>query len=121
MGFGSKLLALGKGGALGAAAGAIAAALFAPKSGEQLQRDVNERIREAKIAGEDAKLAAQAELIERFRQEVDSPTALEREKIAAQQDAVERVTAIGLGLNAPGALAAQETALRHPETVEQEP
>jgi gas vesicle protein len=117
MGFGSKLLALGKGGALGAAAGAIAAALFAPKSGEQLQRDVNERIREAKIAGEDAQAAKQAELIERYRQGVDSTTALEHEKIAAQQTAVERVSAIGLGLNAPGALAAQETVLRHPEVV----
>ena len=41
----------------------------------------------------------------------------EQEKIAAQQNAVERVAAIGLGLNAPGALAAQETALRHPEAV----
>jgi len=121
MGFGSKLLALGKGGAIGAAAGAIAAALFAPKSGEQLQKDVNERIREAKIAGEDAKAAKQAELIERYRQGVDSTTALEREKIAAQQNAVERVTAIGLGLNAPGALAAQETALRHPEAVPEQP
>jgi gas vesicle protein len=117
MGFASKLLALAKGGALGAAAGAITAALFAPKSGEQLQQDVNERIREAKIAGEDAKAAKQAELIERYRQGVDSTTALEQEKLAAQQTAVERVSAIGLGLNAPGALAAQETALRHPEAV----
>jgi gas vesicle protein len=117
MGFASKLLALAKGGALGAAAGGIVAALFAPKSGEQLQQDVNERIREAKIAGEDAQAAKQAELIERYRQGIDSTTALEQEKLAAQQTAVERVSAIGLGLNAPGALAAQETALRHPEAL----
>jgi gas vesicle protein len=117
MGFGDKLLALGKGGALGAAVGAVSAALLAPKRGKDLQRDLSQRIRAAKIAGEEAKAAKQAELIERYRQEVESSTALEQEKIAAQQTAVERVSAIGLGLNAPGALAAQESALRQTEGV----
>jgi gas vesicle protein len=94
MGAGSKFVALGKGGVVGAAVGAIAAVLFAPKSGEQLQRDVNERITEAKIAGETAKAAKQAELIDRFRQGVDSPTALENEKVEAALNLVTSDTAI---------------------------
>jgi gas vesicle protein len=89
MGSGSKLIALGKGGLLGVAVGAVAAVFFAPKSGEQLQNDVTERIREAKVAGENAKAAKQVELIERFRQGVNSSTALENSKIAARQTMVE--------------------------------
>ncbi len=89
MGAGSKLVALGKGGLIGAAVGAVTAVLFAPKSGEKLQHDVNERIREAKVAGENAKAAKQVELIERYRQGVDSSTALENSKIAARQTMVE--------------------------------
>jgi gas vesicle protein len=95
MGAGSKFVALGKGGAFGAAVGAIAAVLFAPKSGEQLQRDVNDRISEAKIAGETAKAAKQAELIDRYRQGVDSPTALQNEKVEAALNMVTSDTAVG--------------------------
>ena len=94
MGSGNKVVALAKGGLLGAAVGAVTAILFAPKSGEQLQQDFNDRIREAKIAGENAKAAKQVELIERYRHGVDSSAALESSKIDALQNAVTKTAAI---------------------------
>jgi len=95
----NKFVVLAKGGLLGAAVGAVTAVFLAPKSGEQLKQDVNDRIREAKIAGENAKAAKQVELIERFRVGVDSSIALETSKIDALQNAVTKTTA--LNQNAP--------------------
>jgi gas vesicle protein len=97
MASGNKFVALAKGGLLGAAVGAVTAVLVAPKSGEQLQQEVNDRIREAKIAGENAKAAKQVELIERYRLGVDSSAALETSKIDALQTAVTKTAAINQG------------------------
>jgi gas vesicle protein len=99
MGFDGKLVALGKGGMLGAVVGAVTAVLLAPKSGDQLQRDVNNRVQEAKLAGNTAKLQKQSELIERYRQSVRSTTALEDAKVAAQLDAAHRAASITQEMN----------------------
>ncbi|MFL5759412.1 MAG: YtxH domain-containing protein [Thermomicrobiales bacterium] len=96
MGIDGKIVALGKGGVLGVAIGAITAIFLAPKSGEQLQLDVNERLQQAKIAGERAKATKKDELITRFRQSVDSPTALEQERIALHQTSADQVAAVVL-------------------------
>ncbi|MGH2531154.1 MAG: hypothetical protein ACRDJW_02500 [Thermomicrobiales bacterium] len=107
-----RVVKFGAGGIVGAAIGAIGAALAAPQSGGELQTKVDDRIRRAKVAREEAKVAKTEELISRFRQGVNAPTALDDEREKTRIETAEKISAIGLGLNAPGALAAQETALR---------
>jgi hypothetical protein len=85
---------------------------LAPQSGEELKGRISDRLRQARLAGAEAKAAKEADLIRKFRAEVEDPDALEDEAAKMQIEAAEAVAAIGLGLNAPGALAAQEAALR---------
>jgi len=112
MGAGTRLLKFGAGAVVGAIAGAIGAVLTAPQSGEELQTKVDDRVRRARIAREEAKAAKEAELIARFRQGVNDPGAFDEERQKSQIETAQKISAIGLGLNAPGALAAQETTLR---------
>jgi gas vesicle protein len=109
------MLKFGAGGLVGATIGALSAALFAPQSGPELQAKVSDRIREAKIARDEAQAAKESELIARFRHEVNDPDALVEEQAESQITTASRLSAIGLGLNAPGALAAQQTTLRTTE------
>lgn len=112
MGAAKRLVKFGAGGIVGAAIGAVAAALTAPRSGDELQTKVDERLRRAKVAREEAKAAKTDELITRFRQGVNAPDALDEEREKAKRETAQNISAIGLGLNAPGALAAQEITLR---------
>jgi gas vesicle protein len=112
MGAGKRLVKFGAGGVVGALAGAIGAVLFAPQSGKELQDKVNDRIGRAKVAKAEAKAAKEQELIDRFRLGVQDPDALDEERAQARLEAAQKISAVGLGLNAPGAIAAQETALR---------
>ena len=112
MAAGRRLLKFGTGGLLGAAVGTAVAILFAPQSGGELKGRISDRLRQARLAGAEAKAAKEDELIRKFRTEVEDPDALHDEATKVQLEAAEAVAAIGLGLNAPGALAAQETALR---------
>ena len=112
MGAGKRLLRFSGGGVLGAAIGTAVAILFAPQSGDELKGRLWDRIRAARLAGAEAKATKEDELIRKYRAEVNDPAALQEEETKAQLEAAEAVAAIGLGLNAPGALAAQEAALR---------
>ncbi len=112
MSAGKRLLTFISGTLLGAAIGTASAVLFAPRSGEELKGRILDRVREAKLAGVEAQAAKQDELIQKYRQDVDDPTALREEEARLRVEAAQAVTAIGLGLNAPGAIAAQEAALR---------
>ncbi len=112
MGAGKRLLRFGGGGVLGAAIGTAVAILFAPQSGDELKGRLSDRVRAARLAGAEAKAAKEDELIRKYRAEVNDPAALHDEETKAKLEAAEVVAAVGLGLNAPGALAAQETALR---------
>ena len=112
MGTGKRLAKFGGGGLLGAAVGTAVAILWAPQSGDELKGRLSDRLRQARLAGAEAKAAKEEELIRKFRSEVSDPEALQDEVVKVQLEASEAVTAIGLGLNAPGALAAQEAALR---------
>jgi gas vesicle protein len=112
MGAGKRLIKFGGGGLLGAAVGTAVAVLWAPQSGEELKGRISDRLRQARLAGAEAKAAKEEELIRKFRAEVEDPEALQEEADKMRIEAAEAVAAIGLGLNAPGALAAQEAALR---------
>ena len=112
MGAGKRIVRFGGGAVLGAAIGTAVAILFAPQSGDELKGRLWDRIRAARLAGAEAKATKEDELIRKYRAEVNDPAALQEEEAKAQLEAAEAVAAVGLGLNAPGALAAQEAALR---------
>lgn len=112
MGAGRRILRFGGGGVLGAAIGTAVAILFAPQSGDELKGRLLDRVRAARLAGAEAKAAKEDELIRKYRADVDDAGALQEEETKAQLEAAEAVAAVGLGLNAPGALAAQESVLR---------
>ena len=112
MGAGKRLLKVASGGLLGTAVGTAVAMLWAPQSGDELKGRIADRLRRARLAGVEAKAAKEDELIRKYRAEVEDPSALRDEEAKVRLEASEAVAAIGLGLNAPGALAAQETALR---------
>jgi gas vesicle protein len=76
MGFVGRVFKFALGGVAGAAVGATAALLLAPESGQDLQRDLRDRIRRAKIEGIKAQVARETELIRKYRAEVNDPDAL---------------------------------------------
>lgn len=63
------------GSAFGATVGATIGLLMAPKSGAELQADTSSYINTVKAEGEKAREEAEAQLVERFRQRVNDPTA----------------------------------------------
>lgn len=112
MGAAKRLLKFGGGGLLGGAVGTAVAILWAPQSGDELKGRLTDLVRRVRLAGAEAQAAKEDELIAKFRGEVSDPEALRDEEAKVRVRASQAVAAIGLGLNAPGALAAQETALR---------
>lgn len=112
MSAGKRLITFASGSLLGAAIGTATAVLWAPRSGAELKGRVLDRIRQVQLAGAEAKAAKQDELIRKFRQHVEDPTALRDEEVKLRSEAAQAFAAIGLSLNAPGAIAAQETSLR---------
>jgi gas vesicle protein len=75
MGFVKRIVAFGLGGIVGGGIGAAVASLLAPQSGEKLQASVAEMMQEAKAAGDVAKAETEREMIARFRDKVNDPTA----------------------------------------------
>jgi gas vesicle protein len=112
MGAFKRMVKFGAGGVVGATIGAVAAVLTAPQSGQELQDKIADRISRAKVAGAEAQAAKEDELIAKFRAEVEDTDALREEQAKTTLEAAQTISAVGLSLNAPGALAAQETAIR---------
>lgn len=110
MGMVARLVKFGVGSVIGAGIGAAVGTLTAPADGESFQSSIRTRLRDAKAAGKQAQAEKQAELIRRYRGVVEDPGALVDEEPA--QSRTEAVVAMGLGLNAPGAIAAQQAADR---------
>lgn len=108
MGTIKRLVRFTGGSLIGGAVGTVTATLLAPHSGHDLQRRLRDRIRRAQLAGATAKAEKEDELITRFRGSVADPTALEEEKLRAREEVAAAVQAVGLGLNAPGAIAAHD-------------
>ena len=118
MSAGKRFVTFISGTLLGAAIGTASAVLFAPRSGAELKGRISDMVRDVKLAGVQAQADKQDELIQKYRQDVDDPTALREEEARLRVEAAQAVAAIGLGLNAPGANAAQEAALRNdPDTL----
>ncbi len=78
-----RLVKFGVGGAVGAAVGGAAAFVFAPRSGEELNGKIRQRLAATRLAGAQAKAAKEHELIGRFRQSVNDPSALNVNEMAA--------------------------------------
>jgi gas vesicle protein len=112
MGAMKRLAKFTGGGVVGAAIGSVTATLLAPQSGSELQRKLRDRLMQAKLAGVTAKAEKQEALILRFRGSVNDPNALEEERVRVRTEVAEAVQAVGLGLNAPGAIAAQDSSIR---------
>jgi gas vesicle protein len=107
----SKIAKFGLGIVAGGAIGAAVGTLTAPEEGDSLRRKLKMHFVKAKEAGDDAKATKQAQLITRFRKDVGDFDALEDE-IDHRLSKTDAVLAMGLGLNAPGAIASQQAALR---------
>ncbi len=110
MGAGTRLVKFGGGGLLGAGVGTAAAILFAPQSGGELTGRFLDRLRQARLAGAEAKVAKEEELIQKFRAGVNDPEALRDEEAKVRSEATRAVSAAGVEVNAPGSPSAQGTA-----------
>ncbi len=108
-----KLAKFGLGIATGSAIGAAVGALTAPADGDTFRHRLRKHFSDAKTAGDTAKVARQTELIQRYREDVGDSTAMDDE-IPPAISRADAVMAMGLGLNAPGAIAARQVA--DPET-----
>ena len=64
---------------------------------------------EMKTAGQTAKVAKETELIQRYREDVGDSTAMDDE-LSPSMSRADAVMAMGLGLNAPGAIASRQAA-----------
>lgn len=102
---------LGLGLATGGAIGAAVASLTAPDDPTSKRYRIRQHFRDARQAGNDAKRVKQDELKNRYRRDVGDWEAFE-DVVEHKSSAADAVTALGLGLNAPGAIAAQIAADR---------
>ncbi len=107
MGAGKRILSLGGGGIVGFLIGAGIAKLVAAQRGDDLRASIDAKVDEVKAVGDAAQAATEQRLIARFRDDVDDPTALAPESQQAELLRSRAMQALGLGLNAPGAIAAQ--------------
>lgn len=108
--FGAGLLA---GGAVGAAVGT----LTAPEDGDSFRSRMRRHVSDARRAGNEARAAKQAALISQYRKDVGDHDALE-EEVDHTLSRTDAVLAMGLSLNAPGAIASQQAALRDSDVLE---
>jgi gas vesicle protein len=119
MGAIKRWFAFGVGGVVGFVSGVVGAIFTAPGSGEATRQRLEAEIARVKLAGIDAQAAAKQQLIEKYREVVGDPTALQDDAERVRIERAEAVRAIGLGLNAPGALAAHN--LLNPDRPDPEP
>lgn len=106
MGSGTRFLKFATGGLVGFVGGVTGAVLLAPKSGSETRRGIEQRVQDAKIAGIEAQAAVEQDLIAKYRAETGMPAALASDAAKLRLERTEALRAVGLGLNAPGALAA---------------
>jgi gas vesicle protein len=109
-----RLTKFGMGIVAGGAIGAAIGTLTAPDEGENFRHRVKQHFANAKQAGEDEQARTQANLITKYRQNVGNFDALEA-VVDHSQSRTDAMLAMGLGLNAPGAIAAKQAAHRDDE------
>jgi gas vesicle protein len=88
MGVIGSLVRFGKGGVLGAAVGAAAGLLLAPGSGRENRAALSERIQRTRMAGVDARAAAEQDLITRYRGKVNDTGALSEKEFQSKNEHV---------------------------------
>jgi len=86
MSAGKRLLRFGGGSLLGASVGTAVAILLAPRSGDELKGRIRDLFQQAKLDGAEAKATKEAQLIEKFRLDVEDPGALSDEAAQARED-----------------------------------
>jgi gas vesicle protein len=84
------------GGLLGAGIGAVIATLVAPQSGDDLRREVDRRVDQVKVAGLEAQVRTEEELIRKFRAETGDPSALRDDETARRIEAAQAIAGVGL-------------------------
>jgi gas vesicle protein len=112
-----RLAKFGIGLVAGGAVGAAVGTLTAPEDGESFRSRMRRHVSEARRAGDEARATKQAELISQYRKDVGDHDALE-EEVDHTLSTTDAVLAMGLGLNAPGAIASQQAALRDSDVLE---
>lgn len=104
-----KLAKFGIGIATGGAIGAAIGTLTAPADGETFRHRLRKHFADAKTAGQTAKVAKETELIRRYREDVGDSKAMDDE-LPPTMSRADALMAMGLGLNAPGAIASRQAA-----------
>lgn len=94
------------GGLLGAGVGAVVGTLTAPQSGAKFRSDLERRVDQVKVAGLEAQVHAEEEMIRRFRAETGDPTALRDEETQIRIEAAQAIADLGLS---PAGAAPAET------------
>ena len=97
------------GGLLGAGVGAAIAMVSAPQSGDQFRRDVERRVDQVKVAGLEAQVRTEEELIRRFRAETGDQAALRDEEAQIRVEAAQAIADLGLAPTARPATEAGES------------
>jgi gas vesicle protein len=106
-----KIAKFGAGLVAGGAVGAAVGTLTAPENGDSFRSRIRQRVDAARRAGDEARAVKLAEMITQYRKDVGDFDALE-EEVDHTLSKTDAVVAMGLGLNAPGAIASQQAALR---------
>jgi gas vesicle protein len=84
------------GGALGAGVGAAIAVLTAPQNGDQFRQGVERRVDQVKVAGLEAQVRTEEELIRRFRLETNDPEALREAETQIRVETAQAIAGLGL-------------------------
>ena len=108
MGAVRRLASFGAGGLVGIVVGTVVSTLTASQTGRDLRDHLAARATAVKAAGDAAQADVETALIGRFRSDVDDPRALATEAERAKVRGSQALAALGLGLGAQGAYAAQE-------------
>jgi gas vesicle protein len=96
------------GGALGAGVGAAIAVLTAPQNGDQFRQGVERRVDQVKVAGLEAQVRTEEELIRRFRMETNDPEALRDTETRVRIETAQAIAGLGLNPMPPDASAATQ-------------
>lgn len=96
MGILGRLGAFVGGGILGAGVGAAIAVLNAPQSGDALRKDVARRVDLVKMAGVEAQVQTEEEMIRHFRTQVNDPNALRDDETQLKVEAARSIAELGI-------------------------
>jgi hypothetical protein len=77
--------------------------IAAPQSGEDLREEIDRRVDRAKIAGLEAQVRTEEELIRRFRAEINDPTALRDQEAITRVETAQAIAELGRTQAVPAA------------------